>query len=249
MMPEIAARLNALNRVFYEEFGNAFAATRRRIQPGVRAFLESVSDGSSWLDLGCGSGALAVEWAKSGKRGSYSGRDFSRALLAEASEATRGLSNEQFRIDYDFLDLQDPNWAESYRGRLFDGAACFAALHHIPGRENQLSVLRGAASLLKPGGEAIFSVWQFQNSPKLMERVLPWETVGLDPAELEDGDTLLDWRFTLHGEASTRGLRYVHLFTHDSLAALAGEAGLTLCESFYSDGKSGNLALYQRYRI
>lgn len=249
MKTETAARLNTLNRVFYEEFGDAFASTRRRIQPGVRTFLETVSEGSSWLDLGCGAGALAVAWAKTGRRGSYSGRDFSHALLAEATEATRGLSNERFRIDYNFVDLHDPAWAEAYRGHYFDGVACFAALHHIPGRLNQLAVMRGAASLLRSGGEAIFSVWQFQNSPKLMERVLPWETVGIDSTELEMGDTLLDWRFALPGSASTRGLRYVHLFTEASLAALAEEAGLTLSESYYSDGKSGNLALYQRYRI
>lgn len=59
-------RLVELNREFYETFGGAFAATRRRIQPGVRAFLATVRDGSEWLDLGCGSGALAAEWARLG---------------------------------------------------------------------------------------------------------------------------------------------------------------------------------------
>lgn len=241
-------RLAELNREFYETFGGAFAATRRRIQPGVRAFLATVRDGSEWLDLGCGSGALAAEWARLGIRGGYSGRDFSSALLSEARALTAGLSTNSFRIDYGELDLLDPGWADAFGERRFDGVACFAALHHIPGRAAQAAVFANAARLLRPGGEAIFSVWQFQNSPKLAARALPWSTIGLSEGDVEPGDTLLDWRYALPGSNDAVGLRYVHLFSEASLAALAWEAGLTLESTFYSDGKSGDLALYQRYR-
>lgn len=241
-------RLAELNREFYETFGGAFAATRRRIQPGVRAFLATVLDGSEWLDLGCGSGALAADWARLGIRGGYSGRDFSSALLSEARALTAGLSTDSFRIDYGELDLLDPDWADAFGERRFDGVACFAALHHIPGRAAQAAVFANTARLLRPGGEAIFSVWQFQNSPKLAARALPWPTIGLSEADVEPGDTLLDWRFALPGSNDKAGLRYVHLFTEAELAGLAADAGLTLESTFYSDGKSGNLALYQRYR-
>lgn len=81
-----------------------------------------------------------------------------------------------------------------------------------------------------------------------MARVLPWETIGLNAAALDPGDTLLDWRFALPGTAKERGLRYVHLFSETELADLARAAGLTPIDSYYSDGKSGDLALYQRYR-
>ena len=248
MRAEVVRRLTELNRTFYESFGDAFAATRRRIQPGVRAFLATVRDGSEWLDLGCGSGALAVEWAKRGLRGRYVGRDFSRALLTEARRATAGLSNESFRIEYGLTDLLDENWGDDFGAETFDGIVSFAALHHIPGYAARAAVFRNAARLLRPGGEALFSVWQFQNSPKLKARVLPWETIGLEAAALEPGDTLLDWRFALPGAADERGLRYVHLFTEAELAGLANGVGLRLVDSYYSDGKSGDLALYQRYR-
>lgn len=244
----VVRQLTEMNRTFYEAFGGEFAATRRRIQPGVRAFLATVRDGCEWLDLGCGSGALAVEWAKLGLRGSYSGRDFSRALLAEAQDATAGLSTASFQIDYGVTNLLDEDWGDAFGGRRFDGIVSFAALHHIPGQAAQAAVFRNAARLIRPGGEALFSVWQFQNSPKLMARVLPWETVGLSEADVEPGDTLLDWRFALPGTEKERGLRYVHLFSQTELADLARAAGLDLVESTYSDGKSGDLALYQRYR-
>ena len=51
-MNDSAAReLLELNRRFYHEFGNAFAATRRRVQPGVRRVLEGipVDEASDWL--------------------------------------------------------------------------------------------------------------------------------------------------------------------------------------------------------
>lgn len=248
MDPAVVSRLTELNRTFYETFGGAFAATRKRIQPGVRAFLATVRDGSEWLDLGCGSGALAVEWANLGLKGRYSGRDFSQALLAEARKATAGLSTAAFQIDYGVTNLLDENWGDDFAGRRFDGIVSFAALHHVPGRAAQAAVFRNAARLIRPGGEVLFSVWQFQHSPKLMARVLPWETIGLNAAALDPGDTLLDWRFALPGTAKERGLRYVHLFSETELADLARAAGLTPIDSYYSDGKSGDLALYQRYR-
>ena len=89
-VPNAVVVLDAAGQEVARGQGTAFAATRRRIQPGVRAFLATVRDGSEWLDLGCGSGALAAEWARLGICGGYSGRDFSSALLSEARALTAG---------------------------------------------------------------------------------------------------------------------------------------------------------------
>jgi len=96
--------------------------------------------------------------------------------------------------------------------------------------------------LLKPGGRFIHSNWQFLNSDRLRRRIQPWDTVGLDPAALEPGDYLLDWRQGGHG------LRYVHHFEPDELTALAHRAGFEPIDGFYSDGEGGNLGLYQVWR-
>ena len=90
MKEEVRRQLIALNRDFYETFAGAFAATRRRIQPGVRKVMESIPKKGKWLDLGCGSGQLALEWVKQKRKGSYLGLDFSAGLLAEAEETLRG---------------------------------------------------------------------------------------------------------------------------------------------------------------
>lgn len=250
MKSQTAAELLEINRRFYSEFGNAFAATRNRIQPGVSKILTSIpiDQPSDWLDLGCGSGALGAIWAGQGRSGSYTGLDFSGPLLQEAEKATSGLSSERMILQYLSGDLMDPDWPVSLPEREFDGVLAFASLHHIPGRENHLRIFRQVRKLLKDDGRFIFSVWQFQNSPKLMQRVQPWEKAGLTREELEEGDTLLDWRYALPENKEKQGLRYVHLFSETEIDGLAEESGFCLKNRFYSDGAEGNLALYTELR-
>ena len=246
MEPETASELLEINRRFYSEFGGAIAATRRRVQPGVNRILETipVAIASDWLDLGCGSGALGQIWAEQGRSGSYTGMDFSGPLLQEAEKVTAGLSNDLLKLAYLFGDLMDPAWPESFADKKYDGVLAFASLHHIPGRENHLRIFRQVRQLLKPGGRFIFSVWQFQNSPKLLKRVQPWSLAGIDEKTLEAGDTLLDWRFALPENTDQRGLRYVHRFSEAELDRIAAESGFRLNDRFFSDGAEGNLALY-----
>lgn len=246
MRPDTAGELLELNRRFYDEYGEAFAATRRRIQPGVGRLLTLIPRDcpSDWLDLGCGSGALGKIWAEQGRSGSYTGMDFSTPLLNEARTGAGALSGETLLIRYVPGDLMDKNWPDNFAGRSFDGILALASLHHIPGRENHLRIFSQVRDLLKDGGVFFFSVWQFQNSPRLMKRVRPWEEAGIPEADLEPGDTLLDWRANLSGSNEKPGLRYVHLFTEEELGKLAQEAGFRITVFFYSDGMEGNLSLY-----
>ena len=92
MREEVLQPLLEINARFYEEFGASFAATRRRIQPGMRGLLARLPDEGCWLDLGCGSGALAAAWQAAGRKSEYAGLDFSTSLLAEARAAAPGIS-------------------------------------------------------------------------------------------------------------------------------------------------------------
>ena len=214
-------RLLEINRQFYETFGAAFAATRRRIQPGVRRVLAALPPGGCWLDLGCGSGALAAEWARQGRTGCYWGVDFSAALLNEAQAAVAGLTPPGLTLGFQPVNLGDPHWATALPDQRWDGVLCFAALHHLPGAAERLALLQQVRALLPPGGWFIHSEWQFQHSPRLLARVQPWEQVGL---------------------------RYVHCFSPAELADLAAQAGFTITETFESDGQGGRLAIYQQWQ-
>lgn len=245
-----AGELLELNRRFYDEFGDAFAATRRRIQPGVSRILKTIPRmvPSDWLDLGCGSGALGKLWSEQDRSGSYTGLDFSSPLLREAQKVTAEAGNSDLQIRYIAGDLMDPGWPDPFLGKEFDGILALASLHHIPGADNHLRIFGQVRTLLKDGGEFIISVWQFQNSQKLMKRVQPWSLTGISDEQLDPGDTLLDWRFNPDDTDGKNGLRYVHLFTEDEIRGLAEKAGFGITEMFYSDGAEGNLALYVRMR-
>jgi SAM-dependent methyltransferase len=237
-----------LNRQFYQTFGQAFAATRRRIQPGVRRVLNTLPQTGRWLDIGCGSGALAAAFAESGRQGLYLGVDFSPVLLAEARSSASALTHPGLEIRFDQADLSQPDWSAGYAGSSFDGLLAFAVLHHLPSAALRRHTLAQVHSLLPAGGCFVHSEWQFQHSPKLMARRLPWSSVGLTKDDLEPGDTLLDWRFSLPGQPEQTGRRYVHLFDRPELQELASTAGFEIIDEFESDGEGGRLALYQIWR-
>lgn len=245
MKLETAQKLVDINGQFYQTFARSFAETRRRIQPGVRRVLDGLPARGRWLDIGCGSGALAAAWVQSGREGAYLGMDFSAGLLDEARSATTGLENPQRSIRFAQADLSAPDWAAPLSGQTFDAVLAFAVLHHLPGVDLRRRLARDVFALLPPGGLFIHSHWQFQHSEKLMRRVLPWQTVGLDDSALDPGDTLLDWRHPLPGQPDARGLRYVHLFSLEELEELARETGFGVRETFESDGEGGRLGLYQ----
>ena len=248
MKPEVVQSIVDINRQFYQKFGDAFAATRRRVQPGVRGLLNRLPIHGHWLDLGCGSAALALTWLKSGRTGSYTGLDFSEILLAEAIRSTQsaGLAPD-LEIVFQQADLSSQDWRKELARQTYDGILCFAVMHHIPDFQNRLTLVQQVRDMLLPGGTFVHSNWQFQNSPRLVARIQPWSRVGIDESDLEEGDTLLDWRYQLPGQPEATGYRYVHKFTEEELQRMASQSGFEIVETFESDGEGGHLGLYQRW--
>ncbi len=227
----IVHALLELNRRFYQDYAEPFAATRRRIQDGVRQSVSNLPDGR-YLDLGCGSGALADFWTRPRpdgtiRQGLYLGVDFSAGLLSEARQGLPHKLPDGLGIAFQHCDLMSTDWHTFIEGTPFDGILAFAVLHHLPGHENRVQILKQVRSLIKPGGHFTFSVWQIQNSPKLLARRQPWEAAGLQEDQVESGDVLLDWRQSSKGSPQS--------------------AGLTVCPSFYRirparSGRSHRLA-------
>ena len=239
-----AKRLLQLNAEFYQTFATQFSDTRQRIQPGVRRIIESIRPEANVLDLGCGNGELARTLVMRGFSGSYLGVDFSTELLDVAREGVAGHRNFSFIQG----NLADPNWqsvvigndsSANSRNPQFDLILSFAALHHLPGDDIRRQILRAARNLLTPEGHFIHSNWQFLNSERLRQRIHPWNEIGLTDADVDPGDYLLDWR------RGGFGLRYVHHFSLDELNTLASETGFWIMDTFYSDGETGDLGLYQ----
>ena len=229
-----AARLIELNKDFYTRFGDSFSATRHRLQPGVRRVLEMLKGDESILDLGCGNGELARELAKRGHRGPYLGLDFSLPLLRDAESQPEGFSARFMEVDLTKLSISSNQLSEHW-----SLITAFAVLHHIPGSKLRFDILKEVHNLLKPDGKFIHSNWQFLNSEKLRARTQPWEMVRISESDVDTGDYLLDWR---NGGV---GLRYVHHFEDEELLNLAKATGFKVTDTFYSDGETRNLGLYQ----
>jgi SAM-dependent methyltransferase len=238
MQPSIAERLIKLNRKFYTDFGESFSSTRGRIQPGVRRIIDSLDGGEMILDLGCGNGELARTLARDGHRGAYLGLDFSLPLLADAESLPKGFSAEFREADLTKLSAISSQLSGIDHWEL---VTAFATLHHIPSVDLRLDILKTVHKLLAPGRRFIHSNWQFLNSPRLRLRVQKWSKAGLMEMDVDENDYLLDWR------SGGTGLRYVHHFSEDELAELAESSGFEVIETFYSDGKEGNLAIYQTW--
>lgn len=226
-----------LNKQFYQTFAASFSATRQRIQPGVRRLLDEFPRRARFLDLGCGNGELAHVLAAEGFCGEYIGMDVSRPLL----ETTTARSAEGLSVRFITGDLAASDWQANLPQNGLDVITAFAVLHHLPGRDLRLDVLRRIRLLLAPGGKFYHSQWQFLTSQRLRAHILPWDRLGLDETQVDEGDALLDWRAEKDG---LQGMRYAHHFTPAELEDLAQAAGFRVLSTFTSDGKEGNLGLY-----
>lgn len=235
-----------LNRLFYNQFGAEFSATRARLQPGVMRILETLRGDESILDLGCGNGEFAHELARRYHHAPYLGLDFSLPLLRAAESQPDGFSATFREADLTQLSVISHQSSATEHGSLitddFSLITAFAVLHHIPGEEMRLNLLRTIHDLLTEDGRFILSNWQFLNSEKLKARIQPWETVGFSSSDMDVDDYLLDWK------RGGTGLRYAHHFSAEELSALAEKTGFRVTESFLSDGEGGRLGLYQTWR-
>jgi tRNA (uracil-5-)-methyltransferase TRM9 len=251
---EVVERLLNINRGFYQSFAEPFRASRGRLQPGVVRTLEQISLSANVLDLGCAHGVLAEKLRERGFSGRYVGLDSSRPLLESIPQQ---LQPPRYR--FALADLSDAGWSETARSRLSEGAAsdqadvgssanfdwafAFAVLHHVPTAALRGSIAGAMRALLGAEGRIAVSVWDFLASPRLRNRIVPWETVDLGEDEVDEGDYLVDWR------EGGSGLRYVHHFTGDELRGLAQEADYRVSQEYRSDGENGQLGLYQIWEV
>ena len=171
MNPTTLSRLLDINRQFYQAFATQFSLTRQRLQPGVTHILEQIDRSANVLDLGCGNGELARQLARRGIQGTYTGLDFSPALLEHAS------AGQSSSFHFLQADLSRPDWDASLHPGQSDLILAFAVLHHLPGVELRQRVLHQVRALLSPQGQFIHSEWQFLNSLRLKARIQPWETM------------------------------------------------------------------------
>ena len=238
MQPKMVEKLLRLNQDFYATYAQSFAATRHNVQAGVQRLIPQLKQAEVVLDLGCGNGNLAELLKSEGFSGSYIGVDENAYFLEQAASATNNadFGSYAFRqgslANFDWLDVADQT----------DAICSFATLHHLPGTELHQHFFSSISSKLRPSGCFFLSCWQVLGNERLEKHLVPWKSNGIMEESLTENDLLMDWRADPGKPAK---LRYVHQFTPSELHALGESQGLDLQEEFFSDGKEGNLGLYQ----
>lgn len=238
MKPETVRALLKINQEFYANYAQSFDTSRYSVQPGVRRLLPQILHADKVVDLGCGNGNLAGQLANQGFMGTYLGTDENPYFLHQAAHNLAGAANGAYAFREE--SLADMAWL----GQIAPSNAicCFAALHHLPGTELHHQFFAAVSSSLSDGGLFFVSCWQVRGNARLASRIVSWEAQSIPTAQLDENDLLVDWRADPEKPAK---LRYVRHFSASDLRKLGSSHGLHLQEEFYSDGKEGNLGLYQ----
>ena len=173
----------------------------RQIIEGVAQYI-TLPEGGSCLDVGCGSGALAIAVAKRNPQGTVVGIDkwgiqyfvsFSKKLCENNSEA-EGVSNTGFqRGDAVSLDFEDET---------FDAIVSNYVYHNIPSKDRQAILMESFRCLKKGGSFAIhdiFTAEKYGNMEKFMDKL---RALGFEKVELVDTTD----RFMTKREARLIGL-------------------------------------------
>ena len=240
MKPETINLLINLNREFYDAYAQSFSSTRYTIQPGIRLLLPQFLEVNNLLDMGCGNGNLALALLDAGFSGRYLGIDNSAGLLQVASNGIPAKAKKRFT----FMQVDLSTKLEIFEN-MPDAIVCFAVIHHFPADPYLAWFFEFAAQNLVPNGKFFLSTWQVKNSPRLQNRILPWSVLGVNDQEVGSNDLLLDWRAD---PSQPSHYRYVHHYDSETLTKAGVSAGFKLEEDFYSDGKEGDLALYEVWR-
>ncbi len=201
---------------------------------------ESLKYSVKILDLGCGNGRFyAYLNQRFNKSFHYFGLDNNEYLTQKAAERYP-YENAEFIVE----NMGNIDHLFQYK---FDLIVIFGVMHHIPGDETRIKLLRKCCDMLSKNGFLAFTTWQFLNIPRVATSVVKENTdfgkrvyrdLGLDPNELKSNDYILDW------QRGITAYRYCHYYTEEEVNRLTQQSGLKIIDSYEADGLEGELNKY-----
>jgi len=179
----------------------------RKIIEGIAGYVK-LPDGGKGLDVGCGSGALAIACAKRNPRAAFIGIDrwgkeyasFSKELC-ERNARAEGVTRITFRQgDATHLDFPDGT---------FDAVVSNYVYHNIPG-DRQQYLLETLRTLKKGGTFVLHDIFSRSKYGDMQAFVRKLRDMGYEKVELID---TTDGRFMKKAEAAWMGLSGSALLT------------------------------------
>ena len=180
----------------------------RQIIEGIADYVDLPEDGKC-LDVGCGSGALAIAIAKRNPQGQVIGIDrwgkeyasFNKPLC-ESNALAEGISNVCFRQgDATCLDYPDDT---------FDAVASNYVYHNIPSKDRQAILLETLRTLKKGGSFAIHDIFSAGKYGDMQAFVKKLKEMGYEKVDLID---TTDGKWIRKSEAGWMGLSGSALLT------------------------------------
>ncbi len=180
----------------------------RQIIEGIAGYVK-LPEGGKGLDIGCGSGALAIACAKRNPKAVFIGIDrwgkeyasFSKPLCERNAKA-EGVSNVKFkRGDAVKLDFADET---------FDAVVSNYVYHNIPTNDRQAILLETLRTLKKGGTFAIHDIFSKAKYGDMQAFVRKLKDMGYEKAELID---TTDGRFITKNESKWMALSGSALLT------------------------------------
>ncbi len=156
----------------------------RQIIEGVAEYIK-LPDGSKGLDVGCGSGALAIACAKRNPNASFVGIDrwgkeyasFNKPLCENNAKA-EGVTNVTFS--------QGDACKLDYADETFDAVTSNYVYHNIPSNDRQAILLETLRVLKKGGTFAIHDIFSRSKYGDMQEFVKKLKDMGYEKVELID---------------------------------------------------------------
>ncbi len=172
----------------------------RQIIEGVAAYIK-LPEGGKCLDVGCGSGALAIAVAKRNPKADLVGIDrwgkeyasFSKALCERNAQAEKVQNTAFQQGDAKHLDFPDAT---------FDAVTSNYVYHNIPG-DRQQYLLETLRTLKKGGAFAIHDIFSASKYGDMQAFVKKLKAMGYQKAELIDTTS---GKFMKNSEAGWMGL-------------------------------------------
>jgi alkylated DNA repair protein alkB family protein 8 len=173
----------------WEKIAESFDRTRQLPWKECINFINSLPEGNTVLDLGCGNGRHLIPCAERCRK--VIGIDLSINLLnivrKKLNKAKIG-NAELIRADAKNLPI---------KSEVFDSALFIAALHNIQGRKNRIEALKELKRVLKANGKSLITVWSRWNRWKkhFLRELLAFPIYLFKKKELKEfGDIIIPWK-------------------------------------------------------
>ena len=149
---------------FYDLGAAGLLGRRRNRMRAVVADDLQLRAGDQVLDVGCGTGRLAIVFSERvGATGSVNGIDPAAEMIKRASSRAR---KSGVPVSFQVAFAQDLPFADGS----FDAVACTLALHHVA-EDDQLTAVREMYRVLKPSGRLLIA--EFHQGPGRRRRPGP----------------------------------------------------------------------------